>query len=83
MSLLTLMLFHPDTPSLVAGIAHIAVYFAVLAPLFWAPMLVNTPERLAQTAVASADLLRNQFASSACCRPTIRRDGCRRSSRGS
>ena len=42
------MLFHPSTPSLVAGLAHLAVYFAVLAPLFWAPMLVNTPERLAR-----------------------------------
>ena len=46
--LLTLMLFHPNTPSLVAGLAHLAVYIAVLAPLFWAPMLVNSPERLAR-----------------------------------
>jgi hypothetical protein len=48
MALLTLMLFHPSTPSLFGGIAHIAVYFAVMAPLFWAPALVQTPERLAR-----------------------------------
>src|SRR6185295_1870427 len=46
--LLTLMLFHHNTPSLVAGLAHLAGYIAVLAPLFWAPMLVNSPERLAR-----------------------------------
>ena len=48
MSLLGLMLFHPETSSLVGGIAHIAVYFAVLAPLFWAPEFVKTPEQLAR-----------------------------------
>jgi hypothetical protein len=48
MALLTLMLFHPSTPSLTGGLAHIAVYFAVMAPLFWAPVLVDTPERLAR-----------------------------------
>lgn len=48
MSLLALMLFHPETSSLVAGIAHMAVYFAVLAPLFWAPEFVRSPEQLAR-----------------------------------
>ncbi len=48
MSLLALMLFHPETSSLVAGIAHMAVYFAVLAPLFWAPEFVKSPEQLAR-----------------------------------
>jgi hypothetical protein len=48
MSLLAVMLFHPETSSLVAGIAHMAVYFAVLAPLFWAPEFVKSPEQLAR-----------------------------------
>src|SRR5260221_726699 len=48
MSLLGLMLFHPETSSLMGGIAHIAVYFAVLAPLFWAPEFVKSPEQLAR-----------------------------------
>ena len=48
MALLVLMLFHPSTPSFTGGLAHIAVYFAVMAPLFWAPALVDTPERLAR-----------------------------------
>lgn len=48
MSLLALMLFHPETTSLVGGIAHMAVYFAVMAPLFWAPEFVKTPEQIAR-----------------------------------
>ena len=46
MALLAIELFHPSTPSLVGGIAHLAVYFAVMAPLFWAPAIVDSPERL-------------------------------------
>ncbi len=48
MSLLALMLFHPLTFTLVGGLAHMAVYFAVLAPLFWAPEFVRSPEQLAR-----------------------------------
>src|SRR6185503_20474162 len=48
MSLLAIMLFHPETSSLTAGIAHMAVYFAVLAPLFWAPEFVKSPEQVAR-----------------------------------
>jgi hypothetical protein len=48
MSLLAIMLFHPETSTLSAGIAHIGVYFAVLAPLFWAPEFVKSPEQLAR-----------------------------------
>ena len=48
MVLLGLMLFHPLTPSLGGGIAQLAVYFAVMAPLFWAPVFVRTPEHLAR-----------------------------------
>jgi hypothetical protein len=46
--LLTLMLFHPSTPSFVGGLAHVALYFAVMTPLFWAPSYVKTPEHLAR-----------------------------------
>ena len=48
MGLLAVMLFHPETSSLVGGVAHMAVYFAVLAPLFWAPEFVKSPEQLAR-----------------------------------
>ena len=48
MALLAVMLFHPETTSLVGGIAHMAVYFSVLAPLFWAPEFVKSPEQLAR-----------------------------------
>jgi hypothetical protein len=48
MALLAVMLFHPETSSLMAGIAHMAVYFAVMAPLFWAPEFVKTPEQIAR-----------------------------------
>jgi hypothetical protein len=48
MSLLAVMLFHPQTSSLTAGVAHMGVYFAVLAPLFWAPEFVKTPEQIAR-----------------------------------
>ena len=48
MSLLALMLFHPGTSSLAGGVAHMAVYFAVMAPLFWAPEFVKSPEQLAR-----------------------------------
>ena len=48
MALLAVMLFHPETSSIVSGIAHMAVYFSVLAPLFWAPEFVKSPEQLAR-----------------------------------
>jgi hypothetical protein len=48
MFLLALMLFHPQTPSFTGGLAHLAVYFAVMTPLFWAPAFVKTPEQLAR-----------------------------------
>jgi hypothetical protein len=46
--LLVLMVFHPSTSSLYGGLAHTMLYLAVLAPFFWAPMLVHTPEHLAR-----------------------------------
>ncbi len=48
MGLLALMLFNPYTTSLVGGLAHMMVYFAVMSPLFWAPIFVKTPEHLAR-----------------------------------
>jgi hypothetical protein len=48
MALLAIMLFHPLTPTLSGGVAQIAVYFSVMAPLFWAPVFVRTPEHLAR-----------------------------------
>jgi hypothetical protein len=48
MALLTLSLFHPETASMVGGLAQIGLYFAVMAPLFWAPEFVKTPEQLAR-----------------------------------
>ena len=48
MLLMGVMLGHPYTPSIVGGIAHIAVYLAVLAPVFWAPVFVRTPEHFAR-----------------------------------
>jgi len=48
MGLLAIMLFNPYTTSLVGGLAHMMVYFAVMSPLFWAPAFVKTPEHLAR-----------------------------------
>ena len=43
---LCLMIAHPTTNALVAGIAQVGLYFSVMSPLFWAPSLVRTPEHL-------------------------------------
>jgi len=48
MALLAIMVFHPLTPSLLGGVAQMGLYLAVMAPLFWAPVLVRTPEHLAR-----------------------------------
>lgn len=48
MFLLAVMLFHPSTPSFMGGLAHLAVYFAVITPFFWAPSFVRSPEHLAR-----------------------------------
>jgi hypothetical protein len=47
-AVLVVMLFHPMTSSLYGGVAHMMLYVAVAAPLFWAPALVHTPEQLAR-----------------------------------
>jgi hypothetical protein len=48
MGLLAIMLSSPYTVSLMAGFAQMMVYFAVMSPLFWAPVFVRTPEHLAR-----------------------------------
>jgi hypothetical protein len=48
MLVLALMLFHPTTNSLYGGLAHAMLYFAVIAPFFWAPGFVRSPEHLAR-----------------------------------
>jgi hypothetical protein len=46
--LLGVMIFHPGTPSLYGGLAHAMLYLAVIAPFFWAPTFVRSPEHLAR-----------------------------------
>lgn len=43
---LTLMIAHPTTNGLVAGLAQMMFYLAVIAPVFWVPRLVSTPNQL-------------------------------------
>ncbi len=45
---LALMLFHPTTNSLLAGVAQIGLYAAVFAPVFWVPPLIRGPEHLSR-----------------------------------
>jgi hypothetical protein len=42
---LCLSVFHPNT-SIVAGVSQVALYFAIMAPLFWARAYVTTPRQL-------------------------------------
>jgi hypothetical protein len=48
MTLLGLMVLHPQTVTLTAAMAQIGVYLAVIAPLFWAPHFVRSPEQMAR-----------------------------------
>src|SRR6266852_4125687 len=48
---LGLMLLHPTTNNLKAGLAQIVLYLAVFAPVFWAPALVRGPRHLARLLV--------------------------------
>jgi hypothetical protein len=40
------MIFHPNTNSLLAGVAQVLLYLSVMAPVFWAPRLNYTSERV-------------------------------------
>ena len=43
---LALMIFHPATNTRLAGLAQVVLYFAVLAPAFWAPGMVRSAAHL-------------------------------------
>jgi hypothetical protein len=43
---IVLMIVHPLTTSVRGGVAQLALYVAVISPVFWAPALVRTPIRL-------------------------------------
>jgi hypothetical protein len=44
--LLTAMIVHPGTPSLLAGVAHCVLYFAIFSPIFWVPGYITSRRRL-------------------------------------
>ncbi|HZT76356.1 MAG TPA: hypothetical protein VFA27_06850 [Vicinamibacterales bacterium] len=44
--LLGAMIFHPQTPGILAGVAHAALYFAIFCPVFWVPAYVTSRQRL-------------------------------------
>jgi hypothetical protein len=43
---LTLMIFHPTTNSLLAGVAQVALYVSVFAPAYWMPKFVRSASQL-------------------------------------
>lgn len=43
---LALMIAHPGTPSLLAGLAQLGLYFSIFCPIFWVPAYVDTRRRL-------------------------------------
>ena len=43
---LALMIFHPTTNTLLAGVGQTMLYLSVLAPVFWAPSVVRGPAHL-------------------------------------
>lgn len=43
---LAIMIFHPTTNTTTAGLAQTMLYLAVMAPVFWAPMLVRNEQQL-------------------------------------
>ncbi len=43
---LVVMIFHPLTDSLLAGVAQTGLYFAVFCSVFWAPSYVSRPRQL-------------------------------------
>jgi len=45
---LWLMIFHPTTNTLLAGLAHVMLYLSVMAPIFWVPTLIRGPHHLAR-----------------------------------
>ncbi len=45
-ALLTAMILHPFTASLLAGVAHTVLYFAIFCPLYWVPAYVSSRRKL-------------------------------------
>jgi hypothetical protein len=43
---LSLMIFHPLTSGLLAGLAQTALYAAIFCPVFWAPAFVDRPRQI-------------------------------------
>jgi hypothetical protein len=43
---LLVMVFHPTTNTVMAGLAQTGLYLAVMSPVFWAPALVKHPRQL-------------------------------------
>jgi hypothetical protein len=41
-----LMIFHPSTNAIRAGVAQLGLYLCVISPVFWAPALVRSPLHL-------------------------------------
>lgn len=50
-AVLGVCVFHPETRSLVGGVAQVGLYAAVLAPLFWVPRLTSIDMRMLRRAV--------------------------------
>ena len=50
-AVLGICVFHPETRSLVGGVAQVGLYAAVLGPLFWVPRLTSIDMRMLRRAV--------------------------------
>jgi hypothetical protein len=51
LAVLGVCVFHPETRSLVGGVAQLGLYAAVLGPLFWVPRLTSIDMRMLRRAV--------------------------------
>ena len=51
LAVLAVCIFHPETRSLLGGVAQLGLYAAVLAPLFWVPRLTSIDMRMLRRAV--------------------------------
>lgn len=51
LGVLAVCVFHPETRSLVGGVAQVGLYAAVLGPLFWAPRLTSIDMPMLRRAV--------------------------------
>ncbi|HEX2080257.1 MAG TPA: hypothetical protein VHG08_21320 [Longimicrobium sp.] len=51
LAVLAICVFHPETRGLTAGVAQVALYAAVMAPLFWVPRLTSIDLAMLRRAV--------------------------------